>query len=247
MAHQHPPGALGEARAPVSGGPRCERPRVLRCERAEPLHRFGRCRSVTRGRKLWVEASEYFVALRALGVGEFQETSWAHKGSAGALGLVPRLVFFVSHPLGDTLSGELYAAIDLQGRRHLQAELELLGPLGIVEAEVVRRPLHADDAGADVPRKRLRPRLVLGVAHRPGFDRIGDEVRDGLQHDFGREQRMDTGAVLVEDLSGPAAIGLGAQARLRRKVCTRQARDSVRELCIEMCAVLFVARRYTIA
>ena len=74
MTHPHPPGAFGEARAPVSGRPRRERPRVLRPERAQALHRFGRGRSITRRSKLRVEAPKHFVAPGSLGVGELADT-----------------------------------------------------------------------------------------------------------------------------------------------------------------------------
>jgi len=47
--------------------------------------------------------------------------------------------------------------------------VELLGPLRVLRVEVVRGPLDPDDAGADVARKRVHPRPVLGVAHRPGL------------------------------------------------------------------------------
>ena len=81
----------------------------------------------------------------------------------------------------------------------------------------MRGTLDPDDAGADMCRKRVRPRPVLGVADGPGFDRMGDEVGDGLHHRFGREQRMDAGAALVEDLFRPTAIGLGAQGQISVK------------------------------
>ena len=126
-------------------------------------------------------------------------------------------VLLVAHPLGDALAGKLRPVVELQRRRHLQPKLQLVGPIGIGRAKVVRRPLDPDDAGADVPRKRLRPRPVLGVADGPGFDRIGDEVGDGLNHRFGRQERMDAGAAFVEDFFGPSAIGLGAGGEIAVK------------------------------
>jgi hypothetical protein len=67
MTYPHPPSALGEARAPVSPSPCYECSLVLRLERSEAPNRFGRCRSIARGRKLRIEAPEYFVALGSLG------------------------------------------------------------------------------------------------------------------------------------------------------------------------------------
>jgi hypothetical protein len=84
------------------------------------------------------------------------------------------------------------------------------------------------DKRSDMPRESVRPGPVFGVAHGPRFDRVSDEVGDGLEDRFRRQQRMGATTLLVEHFFGPLAIGLRAQSEvavegpreLRRNHCS---------------------------
>ena len=52
---------------------------------------------------------------------------------------------------------------------------------------------------------------ILGVADRPGFNGVCDEVAERFDGRLGRQERMLPRAPFVEDLAGPAAKGLGGE------------------------------------
>ena len=192
VAHTHPPRAFGKAGVAVSGHPVRKSVLVLRFECSEPRHRLFRCLSMSGRSGLRVEAPEPFVALGTPGVQHLQHTPRPHKRAPRALGLVRCLMSLVANPFGDALPCELGPVVELERDRHFEPMLELLGPLRVVGCETVPGPLDPDDTGADILGERLRPGPVLGVAHLPGCDWVGDEGSDGLEDGVGRAQCIDT-------------------------------------------------------